>query len=157
MTPERLADLHARCFTEAPRPWTAAEFAALLASTGAFVIPAESGFALGRVSLDEAEVLTLAVAPEARRRGQGRRLLAALEAEAAARGAGFAYLEVSEANTAARALYAGAGFEEVGRRPRYYAREGRKPLAALVMRKRLHPNRDNGAIPGKNHLTGPEP
>ena len=32
MTPEALAALHARAFTDAPRPWSAAEFAALLAA-----------------------------------------------------------------------------------------------------------------------------
>jgi ribosomal-protein-alanine N-acetyltransferase len=43
------------------------------------------------------------------------------------------FLEVSEANGAARALYAAAGFEEAGRRRRYYA-DGSD---ALVLRRAL--------------------
>jgi ribosomal protein S18 acetylase RimI-like enzyme len=48
-------------------------------------------------------------------------LRAALLAEAAKRGAMDLFLEVAEPNLAARALYAGAGADEVGRRRRYYA------------------------------------
>ena len=49
---------------------------------------------------------------------------------AAARGAEALFLEVSERNMEARALYAGAGCAEVGRRKRYYA-DGSE---ALVLR-----------------------
>jgi [ribosomal protein S18]-alanine N-acetyltransferase len=44
------------------------------------------------------------------------------------------YLEVRESNTRARALYASRGFEEVGRRRRYY----RAPVEdALILRARV--------------------
>jgi [ribosomal protein S18]-alanine N-acetyltransferase len=79
------------------------------------------GFALARVAADQAEILTLAVVPAARRRGVGAALLQAVMQAAAARGAAALFLEVSTANDAARALYARAGFCEVGRRCRYYA------------------------------------
>ncbi|MFN3938429.1 MAG: ribosomal-protein-alanine acetyltransferase, partial [Gemmobacter sp.] len=58
---------HARCFTSPP-PWSEAAFAAALADPNGFLCGEGAGFALGRVTLDEAELLTLAVAPEARRR-----------------------------------------------------------------------------------------
>ena len=82
---------------------------------------AGGGMILARVVMEEAEVLTLAVAPEARRRGLGGCMLRAAMARAAADSAMTIVLEVSVANGAALALYRGAGFVEVGRRPRYYA------------------------------------
>jgi ribosomal-protein-alanine N-acetyltransferase len=57
----------------------------------------------------------------ARRRGLGRALLDAAIVEARARGARTMFLEVAAGNAAGRALYAGAGFVESGRRVRYYA------------------------------------
>lgn len=127
MTPEALAALHARCFTT-PRPWSAGEFAQLLDSPRCFLLtrPQDGppntplGFLLGRVIADEAELLTLAVAPEARRAGLGRDLTREFAATSRARGATGAFLEVAADNRAARALYAGLGWREAGRRRGYY-------------------------------------
>jgi [ribosomal protein S18]-alanine N-acetyltransferase len=96
---------------------------------------APAGFALGRVAANEAEVLTLAVRPAARRAGAGQALMRALMAQAARRGAGAMFLEVAAGNAAARALYAGLGAAEVGRRRRYYP-DG---ADALVLRLALSP------------------
>jgi ribosomal-protein-alanine N-acetyltransferase len=137
MDPEALAALHARCFDAAPPPWSAAAFAGALASPGAFLLGDPEGFALGRIAGPEAELLTLAVAPERRRAGRGRALLAAYEAEAAARGATDSFLEVDETNAPARALYAAAGYAEAGRRRGYYAEGRSRPADALVLRKAL--------------------
>lgn len=137
MTPDTLAALHAAAFTEAPRPWTATEFAAFLAQPGILLSSEPGGFALGRVAGPEAELLTLAVGPAWRRRGIGRRLLAAFEAGATAAGAEEALLEVSALNAAALALYGAAGFAEVGRRRGYYTSAGKPPVDALILRKSL--------------------
>ena len=136
MTPAAMAALHARCFTT-PRPWTAAEFAALLAEPPVFATLAETGFALGRVVADEAELLTIAVAPEARRQGEGRALLDGFLRTARARGAETAFLEVAADNAAALALYSRSGFAEAGRRRGYYHSPGNPPVDALVMVKSL--------------------
>lgn len=69
---------------------------------------------------DEFELLDVATAETARRRGLGRALLAELVSEARSLAASAIYLEVRPSNAAALALYLGAGFSEVGRRPRYY-------------------------------------
>ncbi len=119
MTPADLARLHAACFTT-PRPWSEAEIAGLLDSPFTFLLTEPAGFLLGRVIADEAELLTLAVDPAARRQGNGRRLVAAFLAEARRRGATTVFLEVARSNPEARALYAAAGFAETGCRPRYY-------------------------------------
>lgn len=137
MTPEALAELHARAFTTRPRPWNAAEFASLLATPGTIAIVRPEGFALGWAAADETELLTLAVHPDARRRGIGGALLAAFEAAAWEAGARTMFLEVAETNAAALALYARAGLVAVGRRPGYYPSPGGEGADALILRKPL--------------------
>lgn len=127
--------LHASAFPPADR-WGPDALAMLLAMPGTFAqhIP-DVGFVLARIVADEAEILTLAVVPEARRQGHGAVLLAAAMARAAAQGARVMFLEVAEGNAAARALYAAAGFAAVGRRQRYYP-DGSD---ALVLRRAVTP------------------
>lgn len=136
---DHLAAIHAACFTDAPRPWSADEIAALAAAPGGFLIEQPGGFVLGRALAGEAELLTIAVAPEARRQGLGATLLAEFTAAAAARGAETAYLEVAADNAAAIALYLGAGWNEAGRRRGYYRPHGRPPIDALVLARGLAP------------------
>lgn len=133
MTPETLAALHARCFVT-PRPWTAAEFTDLLAASGCFLLTAPDGFVLGRTIADEAELLTIAVAPEARRHGIARALLARFAETARTGGAVTAFLEVAENNPAARALYAATGWQAAGRRRNYYRAPDGSAADALVLR-----------------------
>lgn len=136
MAPEALAALHRAAFTM-PRPWSADEFAALLSAPQSFLLAEPSGFLLGRVIADEAELLTLAVAPQARRQGTGARLVARFAETARARGATTAFLEVAASNLPARALYAAAGWIEAGRRPRYYHAPDGGTEDALVMTRSL--------------------
>ena len=129
-TAQALADLHATAFAA---PWSAAAIAELLAQPGVFAEGEEDGFILIRVVADEAEILTLAVRPAARRVGLGGRLVEAAVVRAAARGAERMFLEVAEDNVAARALYARTGFVEAGRRRGYYARADGSREDALVL------------------------
>jgi ribosomal-protein-alanine N-acetyltransferase len=131
-----MAALHAACFGETPRPWSAAEFASMLAA-GAFAVTCPGGLAVGRVAGTEAELLTLCVAPDGRRRGTGALLLARFEAEGRARGAREAVLEVAETNGPALALYAAAGWVRRGFRKDYYSADGRRRIGALVLGKAL--------------------
>lgn len=128
--PEALATLHATSFD---RGWSATTFADLLKQPGVLAITGSDGFILFRVVADEAEILTLAVRPEGRGRGQGGRLTREAAAAAAEAGARRLFLEVAEDNVAARALYRRAGFEVFGGRPRYYARPGATPVDALLL------------------------
>jgi ribosomal-protein-alanine N-acetyltransferase len=129
-TVARLAGLHATAF---PAPWDAAAFEALLDQDGVFALEDPDGFILLRAVADEAEILTLAVRPTARRRGLGGRLVRDGAAVAATRGATRLFLEVAGDNPAALALYARAGFVEAGRRPGYYARPGGGRQDALIL------------------------
>jgi ribosomal-protein-alanine N-acetyltransferase len=126
----RLAALHAEAFDA---PWDAAAFDSLLGQAGVHLTESPDGFILMRTTADEAEILTLAVRPAARRRGVGADLVARGAAEAAARGATRLFLEVADDNAAARALYARTGFVEAGRRPRYYARADGSRRDALLL------------------------
>jgi ribosomal-protein-alanine N-acetyltransferase len=128
---EALAALHASAFTQ---PWSRQEIAELLERHEVFALAAEGGFILMRAAGGECEVLTRAVAPLARRRGLGRRLLQAALAEAAARGAESAFLEVAADNAAAIGLYRAEGFEPVGRRKAYYVRTGGAEDALVLSR-----------------------
>lgn len=134
MTPDQLATLHGLCFST-PRPWSAAEFTDLLNSPGAFVVGDAHGFALGRVIADEAELLTLAVHPKARRKGVGRQLVTAFEGQARTQGAHEAFLEVAADNDPARALYKTQGYVSAGLRKRYYQSPRGAAVDALVLRK----------------------
>jgi ribosomal-protein-alanine N-acetyltransferase len=112
-----LAALHAACFDEA---WDGPSLYVLLQSPGTFAFHHADGFVLTRVAGDEAEILTLAVAPQARGHGLGRALLCEAIAKAARSGADAMFLEVGNDNPAALALYAGLGFAKVGSRKAYY-------------------------------------
>jgi len=128
-----LAALHEAAFPPRER-WGADTFALQLELPGVFGwIEEAAGFVLARAIAGEAEILTIAVHPEARRRGVGRRLLAAAAEGALLRDAGELFLEVSHSNDAARALYLSAGFIQVGLRVRYYP-DGSD---ALVMRRAI--------------------
>jgi ribosomal-protein-alanine N-acetyltransferase len=76
--------------------------------------------ACGWLVADELHITFLAVAPQQRRRGIGRRLLRELLGEAARAGARWATLEVARGNGPARGLYRACGFREAGVRRAYY-------------------------------------
>lgn len=76
--------------------------------------------ACGWLILDELHITLVAVAPDWRRQGLGRRVLQALLELGRGQGGRHATLEVSTTNDAARGLYAAAGFQEAGVRRGYY-------------------------------------
>ena len=128
-----LAAIHASAFPPS-EAWGEDAIYLQLALAGSFaLIDQRGGMLLGRVMADEAEVLTLAVAPAVRRLGIATALLSAAQAAIAARGGRAVFLEVSVGNLAAQALYHRFGFVEVGRRQRYYANSS----DALVLRMKI--------------------
>jgi ribosomal-protein-alanine N-acetyltransferase len=70
--------------------------------------------------IDEVHIATIAVHPEWRQAGIGRRLLATALLAAQEEGAIKAFLEVRRSNTPAQEMYRRFGFEIAGVRPRYY-------------------------------------
>ena len=132
-----LAALHASSFAA---PWRAEEFDALLRQPGvaAWIWNGEApeGFIMVRAAADEAEVLTLAVAPTERRKGTASKLLAQALDILRVGGSSRIFLEVAADNTAASALYTRHGFAPCGRRADYYGASG-KSVDAIVMKRDL--------------------
>ena len=117
-----LARLERLCFS---RPWSRQALKEELTNPAAcFLVGEEAGEVLGYAGMHcaagECYVDNVAVFPEARRQGVGRKLMEALLQAAAARGGEFLSLEVRPSNLEALALYRGLGFREVGRRRRFY-------------------------------------
>lgn len=79
----------------------------------------------------DGDIQTIAVSPDARGGGHGRKLMNTLLDEADRRGATQVFLEVRADNPVARGLYASLGFDEIGIRPRYYQPDD---VDAVVMR-----------------------
>lgn len=104
--------------------WNAAQCAAILDGPGVWLLLAEyggapAGFALTRAIAGEAELLLIAVHPEARSNGVGAALLGAVLTDCRKRLVERVFLEVRACNPAI-SLYAGFGFSKVGERPNYY-------------------------------------
>lgn len=112
-----LERLHALCFPH--KPWSAADFADLKKS-GCDIVASQNGFIVYRATLDEAELITIGVHPDARRSGIAATMIELMVRDLAARGVKKVFLEVAENNHPARALYERHGFTVAGRRPNYY-------------------------------------
>ncbi|PCE15359.1 ribosomal-protein-alanine acetyltransferase [Microbacterium sp. SZ1] len=118
--------------------WSSEAMALELSSPhGRYLVDEHEGTVIGyggvralRGSAD-ADIQTIAFDAEYRGAGRGRALLRALLDTAAERGAREVFLEVRADNPGAEGLYRSEGFEEIGRRPRYYQPDD---VDAIVMR-----------------------
>lgn len=90
-----------------------------------------AGFVLTRHVLDEEELLLIAVAPGARRRGVGAALLAHLLAAARSRNVSRIFLEMRRGNPAVH-LYHKFGFEPIGERRNYYRMANGERIDAIT-------------------------
>ncbi len=132
-----LAAVEAACFAV---PWSERELAQTLVSPFTHVYRAMRdgvciGYLCATAILGEAEILRLAVLPEARRQGVARALLHAFWDENAVDAT---FLEVRASNTAARALYESEGFSVCGLRKNYYEH----PTEDAVSMRRETPHTD---------------
>lgn len=141
----RVAELERLCFRS---PWSAQALAGELKNAAAryrvgVVGETIQAYAGMWVLYDEAHITNVAVAPDYRRKGFGRAIMEEMLRTAHFYGASQMTLEVRESNLGAQALYEGLGFENAGRRKRYYSDTGEdafimwnrdiaKTLAALL-------------------------
>jgi [ribosomal protein S18]-alanine N-acetyltransferase len=121
-----------------PHPWTHGNFSdSLAAGYGCRVVECGgtiAGYAVVMVAAGEAHLLNLTMAAPWQRRGLGRALLEFMLALARDEAATTVLLEVRPSNLPARALYARAGFAEVGLRRDYYpAGQGREDALVLAL------------------------
>ena len=132
---EGVATLERLCFGE---PWSAKALELLLGD-GAFAVVCTEGQDVlaygGMLSvLDEGQVTNIAVHPDHRRCGLGRRVLETMLEEAERRGLTEISLEVRASNHAAISLYEQAGFSVVGRRRSFYKQPTEDALVMLRRR-----------------------
>lgn len=132
----RLAHLHASSFD---RPWDEDMFRASLA------LPTTLGLASGDAGIGfqafilvstvppEAEILTVATAPNARRQGLAGHLLSATLMHLGQQGLETLFLEVAVSNRSARKLYQSFGFVERGKRSNYYRNPSGSREDALIL------------------------
>ncbi len=121
-----------------PFPWTRGIFRDCLHAGYPGLVLEQDGRMIGygvvSLAADEAHVLNVCVDPQVQSQGHGRRLLRMLVKLACDRGARRIFLEVRPSNTSAVALYHSEGFNEIGRRPRYYpAHNGREDALVMAM------------------------
>ena len=95
-----------------------------------------AGFVLARRTLDEVELLLIAVRPEYRGVGIGSKLMEMFLSKAAAADARKVFLEVRTDNDA-RTLYRKLGFEQIGTRPAYYRTVDGRGIDAATYAKTL--------------------
>jgi ribosomal-protein-alanine N-acetyltransferase len=134
---EEIAALHAKLFTP---PWDTKAVRGLLEHPAATSLVAVAGspkavigFVIGQLAADEAEILSIGVAPNWQRAGVASGLLQGLSRAARRGDAKRIFLDVAEDNEAALALYRKLGFLEAGRRKSYYQRPGSRPVDALTL------------------------
>ena len=131
--------LHRACFPD--DPWDAGAIEQIMGIPGFFgrvgwAKTAPVGFALALALGEEAEIVSLGVLPEHRRRGIGSALLDAICGEARSRGTARVVLEMASDNEAASELYARRGFRVVGLR-RNYDRRTERLVDALILEVQL--------------------
>jgi ribosomal-protein-alanine N-acetyltransferase len=117
------------CFPH--KPWSADDFADLKKS-GCEIIASQNGFIVYRTILDEAEIITIGVHPDARNTGIASAMLGMIEGELKKSGIKSIFLEVAENNAPARRLYESNGYKQIGIRTKYY--DG---IDAIMMKKDL--------------------
>jgi ribosomal-protein-alanine N-acetyltransferase len=119
-------------------PWTQGIFSdCLKAGHPCWVMWVEgeaAGYGVLSVAAGEAHVLNVCIGPAHRGLGLGRLLMRRLLDIARWNGAARVFLEVRPSNPIAQKLYESMGFDEIGRRPKYYpAKQGREDAIVMAL------------------------
>ena len=123
---DRIAALEVICFRT---PWPRNAIAGELKNSAAHYLVCERAgqviaYAGMWIILDEAHITNVAVDPDFRREGLGRRMMLCMMRTALLFGAREMTLEVRASNAPAQSLYFGLGFENAGERRGYYVDTG---------------------------------
>lgn len=119
---DEAASIHRQCL---PMPWSKQLFEETIQDCGhiglmALVDGVFIGFVLGRITQDEAEILTLAVSKNWQGKGIGSKLLRLLIEKLEKKDVRSMLLEVKASNDIALRMYRSFGFERIGQRANYY-------------------------------------
>jgi [ribosomal protein S18]-alanine N-acetyltransferase len=136
-----LAAIHAEAL---PPGWPASDFEAYCRALNRIVLKAEDltgiqGFAVLQVAADEAEILTVAVAKQMRRKAIASCILQKAVALCQEKSISCIYLEVAAGNAPAIELYRKLGFCVIAQRKDYYSTARSAPETALIMRLDINP------------------
>ncbi|MBQ7768435.1 MAG: ribosomal protein S18-alanine N-acetyltransferase [Oscillospiraceae bacterium] len=131
-----IAELEKVCFSD---PWSENSIASEVENPLSYWLVAEvdgvvAGYVGSQTVLDAADMMNLAVSPDYRRQGIGQALVNALVEHLRQNKVIALLLEVRVSNAPAITLYERMGFEQVGRRPKYYHNPRED---ALILRKEL--------------------
>ena len=126
----RVHEIECACFRS---PWSKLALAGELRNEVAHYLVMEAdgaicGYGGMWLLFEEAHVTNVAIMPEYRGQGRGKRLMLAMMRYAYKRGAEKMTLEVREGNTVAQHLYATLDFQQNGFRPGYYSDTGEGAL-----------------------------
>ena len=130
----QVAQLEQLCFAD---PWSEKSIASELTSKWSYWLVAVEddrvvGYIGSQSSIDESDVMNVAVHPDFRRKGIAEKLINHLVEELKNRGSHTLLLEVRASNAPAIALYEKLGFTQVGCRKNYYHNPRED---ALILRK----------------------
>ena len=130
----QIAALEKICFAD---PWSEISIASELQNLWSYWLAALEddrviGYVGSQSSIDEADIMNVAVHPDFRRKGIAETLINRLVADLKERGIHALLLEVRVSNAPAIALYEKLGFSQVGRRKNYYHNPKED---ALILRK----------------------
>ena len=130
----QVAQLEKICFAD---PWSELSISLELTNVWSYWVVALDGdtvvgYVGSQSSIDEADIMNVAVHPDYRRQGIAEKLINTLVADLKKRGCHALLLEVRVSNTPAITLYEKLGFAQIGCRKNYY----RNPKEdALILRK----------------------
>ena len=132
----QIAELEKVCFSD---PWSENSISSELENKlSLWIVAVEDGVLAGYVGsqtvLGWADMMNIAVAPQYRRQGIGENLVWELIRHLKRNDVSCLTLEVRVSNLSAIALYTKLGFNQVGRRPKYYHNPRED---ALILRKEL--------------------
>ncbi len=117
----KVHQIESLCFSD---PWSEDAFRSELELGNLYVVAEKGEEILGMcgllISFEEACVMNVAVHPEARNQGIGRKLLEYLLEKGRERAVERVFLEVRYSNESAYRLYEALGFERIGIRPNVY-------------------------------------
>lgn len=133
MTPDRMAKIYATAFPEF-RPWTTDEFGTLLSKEAMQSFATDAGFALFQITGQQGEIVTIAVTPDAQRKGNGTQLLKQMIKAAKEHNLSEIILEVSTTNQEAIHFYEAFAFEQIAIRKAYYRLRTGDKADALIYR-----------------------
>ena len=135
---QTLSAIHEKCF---PHYWDNEAFNDFFSVEHTYALIAEAGEVVGmvvyRLNFEQADIITIAVLPQFRRKGIARSLMAKTLEDMKWRGVEKLFLDVEEGNQPAISLYESLGFSHDRRRRQYYRQSDGTCTDALVMSKKF--------------------